>query len=240
MNTFKPFVFPAVIGLFSLISITDNLDLSNIPKLIVSIFGILSIVLFFLKNDNAALLIKIWIIAQIPQIYSESEIIENGATYIFTDNYWETSQIFDISFGLTLDSLSIKVNIIPFFFLGFYRLLKASNFIGKQLNINTGLKRENKLGNVFPMNGKIIDTIKFDDKSIWMITQLDSPLRFKGIDYQNILLYPKENDVFRINKRQLGYLRLINPEKTINNLINTKTEYPFIDFVGVKINKTIG
>jgi len=240
MDKFKPYIFPIIIGVFSLISITDNLDLSNIPKLVISIIGILSVALYFLKNDKAALLIKIWIISQIPQIYSESEIIENGATYLFTNNYWETSQIFDISFGLTLDALSIKINIIPFFFLGFYRLLKASNFIGKQLDINAGLKRENKLGNVFPMNGKIIDTIKFDDKSIWMVTQLDSPLKFNGIDYRHILLFPKENDVFKINKRQLGFLRLINPEKKMDSLTNLKNEYPFIDYVGVKVNKTSG
>jgi hypothetical protein len=241
MDKIKPYLLPGIIGLCSLGSLTDNLDFSNIPKLIVSLIGIVAIVLFFLKNEKVSLFIKIWIIAQIPCIVSEtSQVLEKGMTLTQTTNYWDTSQVFNFTLGLTLNSLEIKANLVPFLFLGFYRLLKASNFIGKMVDISAGLKRENKLGNVFPLNGEFVDTIKMDDKSIWMITKLNSPLNFNGIDFHNILLHPKEDDVFKINERQLAYLRLINPEKSIDNLTNVKKEYPFIDYVGVKVNKTSG
>lgn len=239
MAKLKPYILPAIIALCSLVALSDNIDFSNIPKLIVSLIGISAIGLFFIKNEKSSVLIKIWIIAQIPNIVSEtSQLMENGITLIQTINYWDTSQVFNFNLGLTLNSLEMNINLVPFLFLGFYRLLKASNLIGKSVDINTGLKRGNKLGNVFPLNGKFIDTIKMDDKSIWMITKLDSPLHFNGTDFHNILLHPKENNVFKINKRQLAYLRLIKPEKSIDNLANVKKEYPFIDYAGVKIIKT--
>ena len=240
MDKLKPLFIPILIGCFSLISIKDNLDFSNNPKLLVSIIGVLAAVLFFFKNENASLLIKIWIIAQIPEIFSESEITENGVTNLLTKNYWVTSQSIDVSIGTTLDEVSINIHIIPFFFLGLYKLLKASNFIGKKIDIKAGNKRENKLGNVFPLTGKIIDTIKLEDKTIWMVAKLDGSFKLNDINYQNILLHPKENDVFKINKRQLGYLRLINPEMSIENLDKLKKEYPFVDYVGVKVNRTSG
>jgi hypothetical protein len=237
MDKIKPYILPGIIGICSLVSLTNNLDFSNIPKLIVSLLGIVAIALIFSKDGKASLIIKIWIIAQIPHITSKSsQLLDNGLTLTQTINYWDTSQVFNFTLGLTLNSTEIEVNFVPFLFLGFYRLLKASNFIGKKVQIDAGLERENRLGNIFPLNGEFIDTIKMDDKSIWMIAELNRPLKYDGTDYHNILLYPKEDDVFKINIRQLAYLRLINPENPIGNLNNIKNEYQFIDYVGIKVS----
>lgn len=237
MNKFKPFVLPVIVALLSLISLTDNLNFSNIPKLVVSVLGIIAMILFLLKNDRASLLIKIWIFAQFPYIVSEMlHITETGLNIKQSTNYWNTSQAFNLSLGFFFDSLEVKLNIIPFFYLGLYKLFKISNLIGKKVTITSGLKRENKLGNIFPLDGEFIGTLKFDDKSIWLITKLTTPLNYNGIEYENILLRPKVGVEFKTSIIQLSFLRFINPEASLDNLSNIKNDYSFIDFAGVKVN----
>ena len=236
MDKLKPYLLPLIIGVLSFLSLIDNLDFSNIPKLIVSVVGVVSIVLFFMKNEKSPLLIKAWIIAQIPYIvYEGSELMENGVTLVQTVNYWNTSQVLNLGFGLTLDSLELKINFVPFLFLGFYRLLKANNMIGKEVDIISGLKRDNKLGKVFPLSGVFTDTIKFEDKSIWMVTKLNKSFSFNNTEYETILLHPKADDVFKINKRQFAFLRLVSPKHDIENLPKEKQKYQFIDYAAAKI-----
>lgn len=238
MKQLKNSILPVIIGVCSIYTFIDNLNFVNIPKVLVSIIGIIAIILFSLKKEHVSLLIKIWIFAQIPAITSESEmILNNGVTISETLNYWETAQFFNFHVGVTLNSLSLYVNIVPFLFLGFYRLLKASEIIGKTVEISNGLRRENKLGNIFPLSGDFVEAIKFDDKTIWMLTQLNEAFLFKGVEYRTILLHPREDDVFKMKKTQLGFLRLVHPETALDKLGKELKNYPFIDYVGVTAQK---
>lgn len=230
-------ILSVLVGLLSLYSITVNFNSDNIPQILVSIVGVTSTILFFSKNKHSALLTKIWIIAQIPYIVSESiAYVDNGINYVETINYWNTSQAFNIGLGLTLDDLEVKINLLPLLFLGYYRLLKVHRLIGLNIQLTKGLNRENKLGNIFPLNGEFISHIQFENKDKWMVTKLHNPIGLNGIEYENILLRPKEEGIFKLKSKQLAYLRLVKPEMEIDKLSTKKEDFPFVDYVGVKKN----
>jgi len=238
LKSLKPYLLPIIIGICSFLSIVDNLDISNIPKFAVSVLGIISIVLLLFKHKYSGLLIKIWICSQFPYIvYETSEMMENGVLFSQRTNYWNTSQIFNFSFGLTINSLVIKGNLVPLFYMWLYDIdsIKISAHIGKSITINSGLERENKLGDVFPLNGIFVKSLLMDDKSLWLIAKLDHPFIFKENSFDYVLLHPHEGKDFKLKGRQLAYLRLLNDDKEMNKMTNLLNEYPLIDYVEVEM-----
>jgi hypothetical protein len=237
MKINKPNLLPILVCIFSLIFLIESYFKFEIVKFGIATLGLISLGFYVKKAKITSYLFQIWIIAQIFDIRTESQISYDETHLLITKYLWHTNfDFFKPIFEITINHLILGLNIIPILLLGLNKYLKANKFVGKVVQIDAGLKRENKLGNVFPLFGEIIKPIQMDDKFYWMLTKLKSPLIVNGITYKHVLILPKESPKFKINKRHLSYMRLIDAENKIERLHPKKSRYPFIDFVGIKIN----
>jgi len=231
--------FPIIaIGCLSALGLIDNWQLTNIPMLLVSILGFVTVALYYKQHHLVSLLVKIWMIAQIPYIeFETSGTWENGMFFSQTWTIWHTSQFFNLHFGLNLGSLTLEFNPIPLLYLGVYHSLRASSLVGHLVHINPGLKRPNKLGKVFPMEGAVIDFVKMGDKSRWLVIELEKDLVYANKSFQHVLALPRDSKHFKEDKRQLAMLLLVPSKLAIENLPVTKKSYLFVDYAGTKFTK---
>ncbi len=119
----------------SLLTINNNLnDLLN-PTIIVSLIGIVSAILFFMKKTSFYFLAVIWIIAQIP--------------YLIIGKYTiDLSQFLNFHFSLNIGSISLGLN-AQIFLLFFMKTILLSEFLFRKVTFrayteNEKLKREIK------------------------------------------------------------------------------------------------
>ena len=112
------FVLPVIVGVISLLNIFSSfpnwLNLSNL----LSSVGIISCILYFIKNQKFTILVYIWILGQL----------------IIIEPFFDLSQLYSLKFGMTFDdSLSININVIAIAFFGLFKLLQVSQLTGKKI-----------------------------------------------------------------------------------------------------------
>lgn len=119
----------------SLLTINNNFnDLLN-PTIIVSLIGITSGILFFMKKTSFNFLAVIWIIAQIP--------------YLIIGEYTiDLSQFLNFHFSLNIGSISLGIN-AQILLLFFMKTILLSEFLFQKVTFkayteNEKLKRENE------------------------------------------------------------------------------------------------
>jgi hypothetical protein len=119
----------------SFITINNNQnDLLN-PTMIISLIGIISAILFFLKKSSFYFLAVIWIIAQIP--FFETETFK-----------LDLSQFLNFHFSMRWGTVSIGLN-AQIFLLFFIKTILLSEFLFRKISFkayteNAKLKRENE------------------------------------------------------------------------------------------------
>jgi len=233
----KRYTLPVFILFISVIAILNNVNFLNVPKLFVSLIGIIAVVLFFLKRREVEWFVKIWIYAQFPHIVSESTtVLESGINVVEKNNYWNTVQYFDFNLGVQLNSVYFAINLAPFLFLGFYYFLKSSKYINRKVHLNIQIKRNKQFENNFPLKGIIKHFIKFEDSETWLIIKPEKGFEFDNATYEYLLTHPQNDSFFKLGKQQQSLLRLIPKEFNVDKPSISKKEYPFIGNVIVKVD----
>ncbi|WP_117885744.1 hypothetical protein [Aureibaculum luteum] len=171
MNILKGFyAFAIGSGLFT---IYNNLDNLVDPTIAVSILGIVSGILFFIRKYEFYYLALIWIIIQIPY-------------FVINDTSINLSLLYSAKFGLTFGSSEIGVN-IHVFLLFFAKYLILSQYLEKEISVKPFTEKSTELigdGITF----KTIDIIS--NKSL----SSDINLSLNGIDYSKLYFQPQDSD----------------------------------------------
>lgn len=238
----KDHLLPILAIVLSALALSDNLIFTNIPEFIISIVGIAAGVTFFVKRDYFYPLIQVWIYGQFPAINRTiTTTLENGVTFEQLQPILDAGQMltFDLgfAFGTSFGEIDIKVNIVPFAFLFLLKFLQSSALIGKKLTIKD-FKKENKLGNIFPLTGVVKNTLTLGKEKHWFHAELDNPFNFNGKSYQNLLIRSKEELIYKPGKgKYISYLRLVEDPNTLKEDKLSKDRYPFIDWGQVEVEK---
>jgi hypothetical protein len=236
------YILPVLAIVLSLGSLTSTYDLTNIPSLIISLVGISAGILFFLNHKLFATFMQIWIYGQLPAISKTVQTtLENGMQLIIEHPYFDTGQLLTFDLGLTLGTssgdLDLKINIVPFGLLFLFKLLQTAGLIGKDLTV-TKFRKENKLGNVFPLTAKIQKRVQIGKERHWILAALENEFSYGGKSISHLLLKPKDEELFKAGKKKyISYVRLVSDPDTVGEVVNNIDNYPFVDWGVVEIKK---
>ncbi len=238
----KDYLLPVLAILMSGIALTGNLSFTNIPQFIISVVGIAAGITFFVKKDYFYPLIQIWMYGQLPAVNRTiKSTLENGMNLEQVQPILDAGQFLTFDLGLTLGTaagdIDIKVNIVPFAFLFLFKILQSSALIGKRLTIKN-FKKENKLGNIFPLTGTIKETLSLGKEKHWFHAELDNPFDFNGKSYKDLLIKSKEGLIYKAGKgKYTSYLRLVKDPNALTDEKISKDRFPFIDWGQVEVEK---
>lgn len=237
----KHYVLPLIAGGLSLLTLVDSYVYSNLPKIGVAIVGVLAAVLFFINNRHFLKVIKAWIVALFPVITCTENLgVQNGMEMVSESPIWDVTPIFGFNFSLGLGlqggSLSLGVSLLPILLLILYRVLLANSVVGKSVVISK-FRADNKLGDVFPMNGIISESLKIEGENYWYSIKLDSPLVYAGKSYPSLIVRDKGEEVYKPGKGKVSHMRLVESPEMLTNGTIKKGDYPFVDWGVVTLNK---
>jgi len=236
----KELVLPILILFLSLQNLLEYITLTNLFGLLITIIGLIGVVMFFLKKGNPNLFFRIWVFSQFPAIYTENYVINNGVKYITEETHiFNIKQFFSfkISWELGLFNntiLYIGLYLIPFLYLGLYKMTVASHFINKKVEFNP-IKNDTQFQNEFPINGTILKRVEFNKENDWLLVECDEEIRIENIKTKNILIKPKDEKTFKRKKGIISYLRVSKEDTKIPNIIKHKEDYPFYEWVSIKV-----
>jgi hypothetical protein len=170
----------------SIITLNNNLYNLLKPTIIVSIIGIVSAILFFMKKTSFYFLAIIWIIAQIP-------FIELGEQTI------DLAQFLNFHFSLQFGSLSVGLNaqVLLLFLL---KPIQLSEFLFREISFRA--YTENKIWKIENeynfrsediIDNKIIGTCKIEiDNIIYSKVELE-PIKSERVKKAGIILIAENN-----------------------------------------------
>ena len=236
----KELILPILIILLSFVNFSGYITSVNLFALIVTVIGLIGVILYFLKKGNPNLMFKIWMFSQFPAIYSENIITNNDGTYITKETaIFNMEQFLSFSIGIDLELrsgtiLNLGFYLIPLAYIGIYKLTIASHFVDKVIEFSP-IKNETQFVNQFPINGKIIKRIELNKEKDWLLVECDEELQIDEIKSKNVLIKPKEEKTFKRKKRVISYLRIAKVDLEIPDIINTIEDYPFYEWVKIKV-----
>ena len=175
----------------SILTINNNLnDLLN-PTIIVSLLGITSAILFFMKKTSFYFLAIIWIMVQIP--------------YLIIGEYTiDLSQFINPHFSLNIGSISLGIN-AQIFLLFFMKTILLSEFLFQKLTFkayteNDKLKRENEYSFI-PTD--IVEKKLIGNSEIVIENEIYSRVKFEPIKSERI----KKAGITLIPKNKIGEIK---------------------------------
>jgi len=159
----------------SLITIQNNLNNLLNPVIIVSLIGVLSSILFFVKKTNFYFLAIIWIVIQIPYL--------KFGSFIF-----DFSQFLHLHFSINIGSFSLGLNVQVLLLL-FLKTILLSRFLYQRISFkafshNPKLKRGTEYS--------FIPTDIISDKLVG-----DSELEIENLTYSKVEFQPKKSKGFK-------------------------------------------
>lgn len=100
------------------------------------------------------------------------------------------SQIVNLLFGFDIGNKAhqyiLSINLVPLIFIGYYRLVIISSFQGKKYKFSK-FRENNKLGNVFPLEGTILKRVQLNNEKDWLLVQLDNSFTYWEKDIKYVL-----------------------------------------------------
>ena len=210
--------FILLIIVISMVNIYNHLD--NVLQLtnLLSLVGIFTAALYFSNNIVYRKLIYVWILFQLIVIIP----------------YLDLSQVLSFNFfhfSFNNDELSINLNLIPFLYLGILKSLEISGLKGKTITFRK-FREENKLGDIFPICGKILRPVALGNEKNWFLVELEKPIVRNGISYAHVLVRNKDTSTIKLNaKNQIAYFRLVANVQDLLNQDGDNTKFPFVDWV---------
>jgi hypothetical protein len=220
-------ILPLIVLCLSATNIINHFGNLLSISVALSLVGLVGVYLFTIENDYYKQLIYAWLAAQILVITSTNH-------YGDKTEIWDLAQVFNISFYLTLNfsesSCSVGVNVLPILGFGLLKALEISTLTGKSLTFYQ-FREDNLLGEIFPIQGKILKRITIGDDVDWLHIQLEKSFAFEGAEINEVLIKRKDNEVIQINKDyQLVWFRLVTDPQKLTEPKLHKEEFPFIDW----------
>jgi len=145
--------------------------------------------------------------------------------------YLDLSQGFKLTFGIFAGDAGIYINILPIFFLGFLKIIEASNLVGRKITILEF--RETELGDIFPYTGTIKKRLDIGKEKNYLLVKLDVNFQYENKTISHILTKAKDQDqtLTLRKKNQLAFFRIVLSE---NDLMDSSIEkFLFIDWVKI-------
>lgn len=206
-------IIPIVITILSLLNIVKNSNNLVSLTVLLSLLGVFSAILIFLKNPISTKLVYIWLVAQI----------------IVIEPIFDLTQILSFKFGVNLENASINLNILPIIALGIIKIIEASNLVGKVITLKKF--RDGELDNILPLNGTITKRISLENEKNWLLVELDKSFNYEGNTVNQILVKRKDDKTIKLKeKKQYSFLRIVVNENDLNNT-SDKSKFPFIDWI---------
>jgi hypothetical protein len=237
----KSLLLPLLAILLSGLALTGNLSLTNIFQFIVSVVGIAAGIAFFVNRNYFYPLIQAWIYGQFPAINRVTQSASGNGGTLELHPILDGGQHYTFDLGLTFANsagyLDLKINILPLAFLFLFKFLQSSDLIGRRLII-TNSRKDNKLGDIFPVEGTISETFSLGEEKNWFHAELDEPFEYEGNSYQDLLIRSREGDMYKPGKGKYSYLRLVSDPKLLAEKENgiSKDRFPYVDWAKVEVN----
>lgn len=238
MKTQKKHIFPAIIGVSSLVVLLRIIEYPfDIYGAISVLVGSTGIFLFYRGNSRYDRFFYAWVILQVPNLYlTRYDSSELPLANVFLPTVIPGASInFGIGFNLSLKNggnLSAYFNLLPIGLYYLFKFLNAEKPLGAFVSI--GRLRKGTFpqiqfpvtGTIHRLGGRIKMTGVYEVK-------LDSEIIISNKKYNYVLLDPKDYAIIQPGKKQICALRLCEaPGAAFDNLLN-----PFVDWVTVDCRK---
>ena len=236
------YILPVLALVMSGLALPSVNYFANIPALIVSIIGISAGILFFINYRWFNILIQIWIYSQLPMIYKTvTTTLQNGNVVEYDKHVFNAGQFatFGVGFNFGTDSgeINIELNLVPFVLFFLYSITQTVALIGKRVTIYK-YRDDNRLGDIFPLHGRIERKVKLGGERYWLFAELDDEFMYDGTRYKYLLLRAKSKEPYKPGKRSyFSYARLVSDPDKVGEVAENKNDFPFIDWVIVQVHK---
>jgi len=191
------FAFPLFILILSLFNIQSELVSTsiNVQSFGLSIFGVLGVILYFLKINFSKYLFKAWALLQVLII---TKFTESGNTDII--NF---TQGFNLSFSLLLGSIQFQINFLGFIYASFIYLI-GFNLLKNKSIIISPYNDSSYLNSILPIEATILKRIEISDEKDWMLVQLnhlesegEEKLKYALIKGKDQVIKPKSGQIIK-------------------------------------------
>ncbi|MBR8538392.1 hypothetical protein KDU71_22670 [Carboxylicivirga sediminis] len=202
--------FALFVILISLLNLLYNGLDQELFKLLTSILGIVGASFHLLNKKWSTYVLQLW-------AYSQILIIEP---------FWDNTQIFSFTFGVSFDSFGINISILGLIYSGIVRFIFLNNLIGKEVNL-IPFRNESFLAEFLPSRFKIERIVKLGDEKGWFLVQ-----DIKALNYA--LVRPKNRELFNVKKvGQILQYRIVSDIELIKDK-NKKEDFKTGDFVKIE------
>lgn len=219
----KADILPVVVFCLCLLCLFKRPWHFEVPALYISLLGLAAVVTYFYARHLARVLFVVWAVVQLILIRNSDPAAGNVP---------DLSQGFSLPVYLPLtmgyNGYQIGVNLVAVFLLVLMKFLQSDEIIGQYLHF-AAYRRDNSLGDVFPLKGKVERYVSLPDEKDWLLVNLKKSFKFKGRIIQYVLI--KRSDKKAVRKNQSNQLVFFKPvpdlsilEKGENDIKNFKDE----------------
>jgi hypothetical protein len=232
MNFPKILIFPILVLLISIGTVYNLVQQPmNIFAILSITVGLAGIAMYFLNYRRYDLLFYIWVVMQIPNVFSKD--VYGGFTPIlnaFPGNIISIPMQIGMNMGSGTSVLFVYINILP---IGFYFLLKYLNAekpLGQEITM--GAKKGAFPDIPFPIKGRIEKV--FARKGFRAVYQvlLDQEVTVQGKPRQFAILLPKDKSLIDLSDaQQICLIRFCD----VDDLLSPEARGPMRDVVAVVV-----
>lgn len=216
------------------LSLTNQFYRFNLPSLILSAVGIVGVALFAFEKKIYRTVLILWIILQL--VIVKKYVLQAGS---YSEEWiWNLSQGVEFWWGLYFggrkETTGVFINFLPIAYFFLLRALEISRLNGKTVTI-LPFRGSERVGDVFPLEGEIMDKLKIGEENNWMLVRLKNEFEYAEKNVKYVLISSRYDSMIRLNEENhIANLRLVFDWNDILYRKKEAKQFPFVDLVLVK------
>jgi hypothetical protein len=191
---------------------------------LVSLSGITGAILFWKGRSISNKFMLAWVYLQciiIEPVFDVSQV------YTWMIGSWATLR--------SGTEVGIGVNVIGLAYLFLFKLATISSLEKRKVQINR-FREDNRLGDVFPINGIGVRRVKFFNEKTWLLVLLEKELVYRDLPYTFVIIKAKQGSPQKEMAEQISDIRLIQDPAMLEKNNYDGADFPFIDWVSINID----
>lgn len=198
-------VLLVVLVLIALLNLYQYFVREDIGGLFVFGIGGILILIQLIKQKIPSSILYLWILAQLPILITTSF------------SYAPTTYPINFAVGISSNVFELKLNIIPLFFFGMYKVYQMNALIGEQFIVKQfPNNNDNPINKYLPLECEAVEVIKSNNsKNKWIKLVLENEIVFNDTSFDFILVKPKDEKVYDRKTFLPSHIKIGNANKTL-------------------------
>jgi hypothetical protein len=164
----------------------------------------------------------------------KKEILDPVTLQWIEQPIWDLTQTFKFTLGFHFDypesKIHINLNVFAFVFFGLNKILEVSQLIGKEITFYKAGKY-NKLGDIFPIKGKIIRRVNLSGNKGWLLVELEKSFIFSQNEITHVIIKRNDEVTLKLKKgKQMVFFRMVSDINDVIDGVLPAQNFRFVDW----------